>query len=298
VGHTRTVGGAWEHLPAAQVPAPLRPHVRSMYGYAASGLAPGVHRGLPSAALTLVISLGQPLRTAPSGEAWADGVRDAQWVSLGGLHTRPAMIEQPGRWAGVQLALEPVGVRRLLGVPAAELPVGSWDARDLFGDEVDRVVEAVHAAPDWPGRYAAVTAFLLRQARRAQRGAAPHGPSAEVHEAWRLLTGPRPLTVADVADAVGYSRRRLTQLITAEAGHGPKTVQRLARFDVARRAVVAAGTTGGSLAHVAARTGYYDQSHLVRDFHEFAGLGPSAWLAAEFPNVQGAPPGVAAASSA
>ena len=288
--------GAWEHLPAARVPAPLAPHVLAMYGYSAAGLAPGVHRGLPSAGLTLVLSLERPLRTAPTARAWADGVRDAQWVSLGGLHTRAAMVEQPGWWAGVQLTLHPVGVRRLLGVPAAELPVGSWDARDLLGAEVERVVEEIHAVADWPGRYAAVSRFLLRLVRRTERGAALREPSAEVEEAWRLLTGRGDLAVADVADAVGYSRRRLTQLLTAETGHGPKTLQRLARFDTARREVVAAASAGSSLAQVAARTGYYDQSHLVRDFHEFAGLGPSAWLAAEFPNVQGAPAGVAAAS--
>jgi AraC-like DNA-binding protein len=290
--------GAWEHLPAARVPAPLARHVVAMDGYSAEGLAPGVHRGLPSAGLTLVLGLGRPLRTAPTEQAWADGVRDAQWVSLGGLHTRAAMVEQPGRWAGVQLTLHPVGVRRLLGVPASDLPVDSWDARDLLGREVERVVEELHAAPDWPGRYAVVGRFLLRLAARAERGTSHHGPSPEVEEAWRLLTGPAPRAVADVADTVGYSRRRLTQLLAAETGHGPKTVQRLARFDAARREVVAATAGGSSLAQVAARTGYYDQSHLVRDFHEFAGLGPSAWLAAEFPNVQGAPGGGAAASSA
>lgn len=290
--------GAWEHLPAARVPPPLVPHVVAMHGYCADGLAPGVHRGLPSAGLTLVLSLDQPLRTAPTEQAWNDGVRDAQWVSLGGLHTRAAMVEQPGRWAGVQLTLHPVGVRRLLGVPASELPVDSWDARDLLGDEVDRVVEDLHTAPDWPGRYAAVSRFLLRLAGRAARGTSRREPRPEVVEAWRLLTDPAPRAVADVADAVGYSRRRLTQLLTAETGHGPKTLQRLARFDTARREVVTAASAGSSLAQVAARTGYYDQSHLVRDFHEFAGLGPSAWLAAEFANVQGAPAVVAAASSA
>ena len=116
------------------------------------------------------------MRTAPTAEAWDAGVRDSQWVSLGGLHTRAAMVEQPGRWTGVQLTLHPVGVRRLLGVPASDLPVGSWDARDLVGDEVDRVVEELHAAADWPGRYAAVSRFLLRLADRTDRAASREGP--------------------------------------------------------------------------------------------------------------------------
>lgn len=281
------MAGTWEHPPAARVAAPLRRHVVAMYGYAGWGLEPGVHRGLPSDGLTLVLSLDRPLRTAPSEAAWVDGVRDSQWVTIGGLHTTAAMVEQPGEWAGVQLTLHPLGIRELLGVPTADLPVGSWDAAALLGADVERVAEQMHAATDWPGRYAAVTSFLLRRARLARRSREPAAPRPEVAEAWRLLTRRPDLGVDDVARAVGYSRRRLNQLVTAEVGHGPKTVQRLARFDRARRAVAEQRSTGATLADVAARTGYYDQSHLVRDFREFAGLGPTAWLAAEFPNLQG-----------
>ena len=289
---------SWELPPPAQVPAALRPHVAAMFGYAATGLTPGVHRGLPSELLTLVISMDRPLRTAPTADAWSEGVRDSQWVTVGGLHTRAAMVEQPGSWAGVQLALHPVGVRALLGVPAGELPTDSWDARDLLGTEVDRVVDELHAARGWRERYAVVTAFLLRRARHVRRAHEPVAPAAEVREAWRLLTHRRDLAVDDVARAVGYSRRRLTQLVSAEVGHGPKTVQRLARFDAARRAVGATAGDGTRLAEVAVRSGYYDQSHLVRDFREFAGLPPSEWLAAEFPNLQAGEHGDRAASPA
>lgn len=45
------------------------------------------------------------------------------------------------------------------------------------------------------------------------------------------------------------------------------------------------------LADVAARAGYYDQSHLDRDFRRFAGASPSRWLADELRNVHVAPPG-------
>ena len=41
---------------------------------------------------------------------------------------------------------------------------------------------------------------------------------------------------------------------------------------------------------MAATCGYADQSHLVRDFVEFTGLAPRAWLAAEVGNLQAADP--------
>ncbi len=275
------------------MPVRLRPHVSAMFGYRAHGLEPGVHRGLPSPGLTLVLSLGRPLVTAPDARAWDAGVRDRQWVSLGGLHTEAAMVENPGWWAGVQLTLHPLGLRRLLGVPAADLPVGSWDAADLLGGEVDRVAEELGAARCWSARYAVVHAFLARLQERAGRAAEPPPPRPEVRQAWRLLTAGTPPTVDEVAREVGYSRRRLGELFAAEVGHGPKTVQRLARFDAARRAVPLAAARGAPLATVAAAAGYCDQSHLVREFRQYAGLSPTRWLAAELPNVQ-APAGPAA----
>jgi AraC-like DNA-binding protein len=32
------------------------------------------------------------------------------------------------------------------------------------------------------------------------------------------------------------------------------------------------------IAHAAADCGYYDQAHLIRDFKQFTGITPSAWL--------------------
>jgi hypothetical protein len=40
------------------------------------------------------------------------------------------------------------------------------------------------------------------------------------------------------------------------------------------------------LAWVAAECGYFDQSHLDREFRAFAGTSPSGWIAEEFPNIQ------------
>ena len=53
------------------------------------------------------------------------------------------------------------------------------------------------------------------------------------------------------------------------------------RFDRARRMI-----PGSNGAVVAAVCGYADQPHLVRDFVDFTGLAPSAWLTAEVGNVQ------------
>lgn len=101
-------------------------------------------------------------------------------------------------------------------------------------------------------------------------------------EAWRLVRASRgQLSVAELAQHTGWSRRYLTTLFTRELGIGPKMALRLARFERAK----SLAQTGVSLAGVAARCGYVDQAHLTRDWRSFAGLPPRTVLT-EFPDVQ------------
>ena len=95
--------------------------VASAVGYDLTALTPGVHRGLPSPYLTFIYSLSGPI---VSGESLAHlGSRQAYRteVLLGGLHQRPAYVEQPVQQAGIQLAVHPLAARALFGVPACEL---------------------------------------------------------------------------------------------------------------------------------------------------------------------------------
>ena len=83
--------------------------VASAVGYDLTALTPGVHRGLPSPYLTFIYSLSGPI---VSGESLAQlGSRQAYRteVLLGGLHQRPAYVEQPVQQAGIQLAVHPLG---------------------------------------------------------------------------------------------------------------------------------------------------------------------------------------------
>ncbi|MBM7806552.1 AraC-like DNA-binding protein [Geodermatophilus bullaregiensis] len=266
----------------AHRPSPaLQGLVARAVGYRHEGLPPGVHRGLPSPALTLVVTLDDPLDVAAHPDpAQAAGRYDAL---LGGLHTTPALIRHPGRQAGLQLDLTPLGARRLLGVPAGALAGLDCDLDDLLGRAGGELVERVRAARDWPARFAAVD-DVLRRAVRPLPDAAP-----EVAEAWRLtVAGAGRLRVAELARRVGWSERHLTVRFRAETGLGPKEAARVVRFDRARRVLAARVSAGRrpDLAGLAAAGGFADQAHLTRDWRVFSGLSPLRWLAAEIGFVQ------------
>jgi AraC-like DNA-binding protein len=81
-----------------------------------------------------------------------------------------------------------------------------------------------------------------------------------------------PRRIADVVDEIGLSPRHFIRLFNDEVGLTPKSFCRIHRFQrtvalLHRRQVV-------DWAEMALARGYCDQSHMIHDFREFAGLSP------------------------
>ncbi|MEP7020597.1 MAG: helix-turn-helix domain-containing protein [Pseudonocardiales bacterium] len=265
----------------------VRTAVFEYHAYRQRGIAPALHRGLPSPYLTLIFTIDEPLEIAQQ----VDPRRAArQYDSLaGGLHASPAIIKHDGAQSGVQLLVDPLAARALFGLPAGELASYDGDAGDVLGSAAVEVHDQLREATSWTERFVILDQVLGR-VLDDQRGKVGVPPAAVVH-AWQLLlaSGGRA-SVRALANAVGYSERHLANQFRTELGLSPKTAARVIRFDRARRAL--SGPTPSGVAvrvgEVAARHGYYDQSHLVRDFVDFAGCPPRTWLAEEFGNVQAA----------
>jgi AraC-like DNA-binding protein len=265
----------FEHV-AHRPPARLRPYVTSVTGYRSDGGQPAVHRGLPSPTLTLVVTIDEPLELLAHPDPGQLPSRHTALV--GGLHTRPALIADPGRQHGVQLALTPLGARALLGVPAGSLVSWDGDLDDVVGPAAASLVDGVRAGRTWRARFAAVDDVLGRWCQDT-------APVPEVARAWHLLCAGGPAArVGAVAADVGWSPRHLQNRVRAETGLTPKEVAQVARLQVARRLVARdlAGRGAVCWAGVAAAAGYADQSHLSRQWRRFTGLAPGRWLAAEF----------------
>jgi AraC-like DNA-binding protein len=261
---------------SARPAGPLRAVVAEHHAFRFRHVPPTRHLGLPSPYLTVIVTLDEPLHvTRQPDPAQAPDRYDAL---VGGLHPRAAVIEHDGAQSGVQLALSPIGTRALLGVPAGELAGLDVHASDLIGRLAPELQERMQGAASWAERFRLLDVGLGRLVDPARR------PPDEVCHAWHLLRASHGTArVADVARAVGWSERHLAARFRVEIGLTPKVAARVIRFDRARRMI-----PGSNGAVVAAVCGYADQPHLVRDFVDFTGLTPSAWLAAEVGNLQAA----------
>lgn len=267
----------------AVAPPRIAPGVQSMLGYRGLDIPETVHRGLPSASLTFIVSLDDGVE-ATAVAADLPGSKPIP-VLLGGLHVQASHVRQRPGQAGVQVALHPLATRALFGVPAAELSVSEFDGSALLGHPARRLHERITEARGWPAAFDLMAGDL---ADRRHRYEGP-GPRPEVVGAWRLLESSRGTrSVRDVAREVGLTQRHLSTLFAREVGRSPKTVGMLMRFDavIARLAAFVHAGLRPDLAAVAVEAGYSDQAHLTREFVRFSGVPPTAWLAEEFRNLQ------------
>jgi AraC-like DNA-binding protein len=267
----------------------LRRFVQSYSGIRYEGFTPGVHLGLPSPHLTVVANVSGALSVAVPDRSPAPRLFRGL---AAGLHTRPALVFHDGSQDAVSFELTPLGARSLLGVPAAELTGAVVELDDVLPGDAAELMDRVAAAADWSVRFAVLDDVLLRRARRTDVS------EGAVERAWhRIVEAGGRLRVDELAREMGYSRRQLTKRFTGEYGVTPKQALRVVRFErswhalrrLERRRRTSLPGKRPSLAELAVRCGYSDQSHLTREWNELAGCPPSAWLAQEeLPFVQDA----------
>jgi AraC-like DNA-binding protein len=175
-----------------------------------------------------------------------------------------------GHQLGVQVELTPAGARTLLRGDVEALTDAVVPLADALGDRGVRLVERLADAPSWQGRL-----DLLDEALGSDEPAAL-SPEVDWLRA-KLVSSQGRARVEPLLDETGWSRRHVTGLFRRELGVTPKAYARLLRFEHAT-ALVTSGA-GRSLAAAAITAGYYDQSHLTREFVALAGMTPRTYAA-------------------
>jgi AraC-like DNA-binding protein len=266
--------GFWESV--TRLPAPrLRELIVGPYqGWVEKTGGTMVRREVPSGIIPIIINLGPAFGLVdPAGRA------PTRYVGsfLAGMHESYALAESGASSYCVQVNFQPLGARRLLGVPLYTLTNRVLELTELIGPEADRLADRLHAAPDWESRFATLDDFIAGRVERA----APIDP--RVGWAWqRLNASGGAIGMSALAAELNCSHKHLIARFRHEIGLPPKTVARIIRFG--RVAELLKHGAVDRWASIAQRCGYYDQAHLIRDFREFAGSTPGEYLGRVLPD--------------
>lgn len=228
-------------------------------------------RILPSGTIELVINLRDD-EIRIDDPAQPGGCRRYSGAVLSGTYSAPFVIDPVQHASILGVHFRPGGAFPFLGLPAGELADAHVDLETVWGARIAAELrERLCAAARPSERFSLIEETLLSRLRDPP---ARHGA---VREALHLFEqGGTDVRVREVARHVGLSQKRFIQVFAAEVGLKPKLYSRIRRFQRARALVPKSASP--DWARTAVDCGYFDQSHLIRDFLAFASLSPSDYL--------------------
>ena len=221
-----------------------------------------------SLVVPLLIGFADPFAIAIGA---APARADAFHSFTAGLTLKPVDIRSAGACSCLQVNLTPLGARRFFRLPMSELTGQIVTMDDLGDPALTRLRQELGQEPSWDRRFARAQAFLLDRMRQTAET-----PRAVDFVYQNIVASGGRAAISQLALAAGWTRKHLAARFHDAVGLPPKQVARIVRFDRARR--LAASDRASGWADVAAACGYADQAHLVREFREFSGQTPSAWL--------------------
>ena len=232
---------------------------------ACAGTAPAWRRVLPDGCMDIVVDHAPVV----NGRG---GVTGRLAVQVVGMMTRALPQAAPFATEVLGVRFWPGGASAFFQVPAREFTDRAIALEDLWGREAGTLAQRLAEAETPRQRIGVIEALLLRHRK-------PMTSSARC--AWQaaglVVAEGGQLRVGALVERTGFSRQYLARLFDEHVGIAPKLLARIERFSaiVAR---VEAGAAHG-WADAAAAHGYYDQSHFIREFTEFAGVAPTAYFA-------------------
>jgi AraC-like DNA-binding protein len=168
------------------------------------------------------------------------------------------------------VAITPVGWARLIGGDASRLIDEIVPLETVIGAEAAMLAERIAAVrEDFDAMVDILQSWLLDRLARSR-------PMPELARIMDLLNSPAIESVEQAAERVDMPAWQFTRLCRRNFGFAPKKLMRRARF---LRTLMILREASPLPWTERIEESYHDQSHFIRDCHDFLGMTPSQFLA-------------------
>jgi AraC-like DNA-binding protein len=247
---------------------PLSEFVDNFWLYEGTATEYQGERILPTGTLELAINLRRNELRFYDGERRENCYRFSGAI-VSGAHGSGIVPAAEAFMIGVHFI--PGGAFPFLGLPAGDLADTHVDLETLWGASAGRLRERLSEAGTSAERFHLLERALL--GRLCDRVEKHYAVSAALEMFGKNQAGP---IVREAAKYLGLSQRRFIEVFKAEVGMTPKLFSRIQRFHQTRNFIQQ--NSSPNWADLALDLGYFDQSHLIREFLEFSGLTPTEYL--------------------
>lgn len=187
----------------------------------------------------------------------------------------------------IQVCFRPGFLYHLLGkMPAYEFQHKEIDAECLMDPGMKALNDRLREETDYRCMISHIETYLLNRIKPVSRAIKPEPID---HVILAIKESDRPLSLDWLADQACLSSRQLERKFQQRLGMSPKFYARIARFDRAFKLKLRSPHL--DWLDVAYACGYFDYSHFMRDFRQFAEVSPTILMSQNMASPDTGPPG-------
>lgn len=198
---------------------------------------------------------------------------DSKWVKqspslLGGQITSHFFLKNTGTSDILGIKFRPAAIGVLFDAPMYQFTNRVVSLTTTRNGKLTAFAKIIKNASDHNERINAATDYLLKSSV---------GNHTLINSSVeKILSSNGLIAVNEICNEVGCSERQLERLFKRYVGLSPKLYSRIVRFAYIFQHVSGSKKMNGS--ELGNASGYYDQSHFIRNFKAFTGEDPSSYV--------------------
>lgn len=232
-----------------------------------------IQRLLPDGSVYLTINLDEsPLCIYDSFNFKQESTHRDFWMS--GMYLEHLTIKSPKQIKVLSIKFKSTGAYPILGIPMHNLRNAVVDADLIFGKEIVSLREQILNTQSADLKIRLVEKWLYQRLRLDD----PVSAAVAQFAVDATLTNPSGLDMKSIAGKSGYTQQHFISIFKKYVGVSPKQFERVVRFNQILKRVNSTEAVDIDWSGLAFEVGYYDQSHLIKDFKRFSGFSPNMYL--------------------
>ena len=253
------------HIPAP----PLSQFIDFFFYYEGYQAAHTMEKLLPDGSVDLLIDLTDtPKKLYKNEEGTSYESFSKSWIS--GMKTDYILIDASvSNMIGVHF--KPGGCYPFVHFPMAELNNQTIHLDEIWGSDVNSLRETILHEPVIEKRFAVLEQYFLAKGKGKMEGHA-----LVSYSVGQLIRSPQQWTIRHLSDKTGVTPKHLITLFKKYVGLSPKMFSRINKFQKVIGLIEAQKKIDWSM--LAYECGYFDQAHFIKEFRDFSGINPAAYL--------------------
>ena len=218
---------------------------------------------MPSPEQAMFINLYTRFKSKKSGE---NNFNTVTSCTLIGAQITPFKLQVEESHKAVTIIFQPGGLNRFLNIPMTEIFDNGYSGREVIGREIEELIDKSHDTASLGELNNIIQSYFLRKLSHVKE-------ALPIDNALQHLVSNHNASLDEIAGMACMSIRNFERKCKERLGMPAKMYARIARFHKAYKML--SGKQGISLTDLTFELGYYDQTHFIKDFKEFARLTPT-----------------------